>query len=150
MNDLCTKPLAPTVQVVLVSVPSRLCRCVERTGNLGPLVAGFAGRCDGLLHRVTQLLAKAVPIGHGRQRVARWLGLREIGVHLAARFVSVAGAFIQSASKVIHSEDESTQSGWRKSTAVSIDRKQYLRDDQGMGNQIDPNQRGSHRIERAS
>lgn len=140
MNDADTKPLTPTVQVVLVPVAGRLGRRVERPRYLGPLVAGLPSSGDSLLHGFAQLFSKAIPIGHGGQRIARRFELGEIGDHPPARIVSVARAFVQSSSKVIHCVDQSTQSVWCKSIAVVIDRKQYLRDDRNMQHKIEANQ----------
>lgn len=100
-------------------------------------MAGFSGGSDCFLYWLTQLFPEAVPVGHSGQRVARRRQLGQVSSYPLTGIFSVARAFIQSSPKVIHCVDESTQSVHHKSIAVSIDRKQYLRDDQLMTHQIE-------------
>jgi hypothetical protein len=132
MIHVAPTPSAPTVQVVLVPVPGRLGRGIKRPGNLGPLVAGFPGGRHSFLNGIAQVLTEAVPVGHGSQRIGWRLELGQISGHLTVRFLSVAGAFVQSSPKVIHSAIKSTQPFQHKSIAVRIDSKQYLLDDRSV------------------
>ncbi len=66
------------ILVVLVPTSGRFSGGVERPGDLGPGVSGFASSRNSLLDPIGKSVSHAVPIGDGHQLVVGRLEIRQV------------------------------------------------------------------------